>query len=145
MIQRVRQNSPVQYDNINEKPTFSNRIKYRQVQMNPVIIESIWEVWCWKQGKTSVTFRWNICISGLARLLTVLIFVPEMLVALDFSFSFSHSPKVTFESLIGQILSCFPSLLGIHGEMVKEIFGRCLSKFPCLLSPGKWLVGSRER
>jgi hypothetical protein len=49
MTQPVRQNPSAQHSTSHEKPTgflfsFFDRSKCQQVQMNPVIIESIWEV-----------------------------------------------------------------------------------------------------
>lgn len=56
----VGQNLPAQYNNSNEKPTFSfNGAKCQQVQMNPVIIKSIREggVAEKSQVRTTMEFR----------------------------------------------------------------------------------------
>lgn len=103
MTQPVRQNSLAQYNNSNEKLFFFllNRAKCQHVQMNLVIIESVWKVGLVE--KHQVRTMWNLDETSISLMQPACYSLPELLVAFGLQFFFSHSLEVIFDSCVGQI------------------------------------------
>lgn len=133
---------------------FFNTAKCQQVQMNLVIMESIWEAGVLRTGEDSRGIlmkhlhprssqpvnHLDICRLS-CRLLSVCIFL-------------SHPSKVTFNSLLGQILSRLLPLPGTSGGMAERMLQMPLQTHSwregalvCLFLQGsarRRLIGSRK-